>query len=175
MNLTKGIMESIKERKTINTSNKLGFSKSQTTVLVEPMNALLANYVVHYHKLRNYHWNVVGPDFFDLHNEFEVLYNEAKSNIDDIAEQIRVFGRTPLSTMADFLATSEIRETGTDLKYDEMVGEVLKDMRTLIDLMYHVLDNAIEIGDSGTEDMMKKFIKGLEKHHWMLNSFSIQA
>ena len=151
----------------------LGYTKMETAELVDTMNKLLANYSVHYQKLRNYHWNVKGPDFFDLHQQFELQYNEAKESIDDIAERIRVFGQTPLSTMKDYLQVSEIEETGTQLTSHEMVNEILNDYRTLLEYMFSVVDKSIEVGDSGTEDMIKGFIKSVEKHHWMLTSFSI--
>jgi starvation-inducible DNA-binding protein len=45
------------------TYKKLGFEKEETEEIVEALNLLLANYHVHYQKLRNFHWNVEGPDF----------------------------------------------------------------------------------------------------------------
>jgi len=150
----------------------LGYSKMETAEVVEALNNLLANYEVHYQKLRNYHWNVKGPDFFDLHEQFENQYNESKVNIDDIAERIRVFGKTPLSTFKDYLDIAEIKETGTQLNSREMVHEILQDYRTLLEFMFTAVERAIEVGDSGTEDMIKGFIKKIEKHHWMLSSFA---
>src|SRR5918993_5845776 len=78
---------------------KLGWTAKETGKISSALNSLLANYSVHYQKLRNYHWNVKGSDFFDLHEQFEIQYNEALQSIDEIAERIRVFGKTPLSTM----------------------------------------------------------------------------
>lgn len=150
---------------------KLGWTTEETERIAIVLNELLANYSVHYQKLRNYHWNVKGSDFFDLHDQFEQQYNEARENIDAIAERIRVFSKTPLSTMKDYLEISEIKETGTDLKSDIMVREVLSDYRILLNSMGTVVEVAIDQGDSGTEEMIKKFINGIEKHHWMLSAF----
>lgn len=150
---------------------KLGFSKLETAEIVQNLNLLLANYHVHYQKLRNYHWNVKGPDFFDIHEQFEVAYNEAIKNIDDIAERIRVFGQTPMSTLKEYLETSEIKETAPNLTSNEMVKEILNDFEILLSFMAEVVDAAIDIGDVGTEDMVKEFMKGIEKTHWMLTAF----
>jgi starvation-inducible DNA-binding protein len=150
---------------------KLGWTTEETEKIVQVLNALLANYSVHYQKLRNYHWNVKGSDFFDLHEQFEVQYNEARDNIDEIAERIRVFSKTPLSTMKDYLDQSEIKETGTDLPSYLMVREILSDYRILLEYMFSVVDAAVDQGDSGTEEMVKKFIHAVEKHHWMMTSF----
>ena len=151
---------------------KLGYSEEETDNIVDSLNLLLANYSVHYQKLRNFHWNVKGADFFDIHENFELQYNEAIVAIDDIAERIRVFGSTPLSTMREYLDQSDIAEASTDLSALEMVSEVLRDYEILLEKMFEVLDIAIENGDSGTEDMVKGFIKSIEKHHWMWTSFS---
>jgi starvation-inducible DNA-binding protein len=150
---------------------KLGWSTEETETISKALNQLLANYSVHYQKLRNYHWNVKGSDFFDLHERFEQQYNEARENIDEIAERIRVFGKIPLSTMREYLETAEIKETGSDLPSDLMVREVLSDFRILLEYMFTVVDVAADQGDSGTEEMVKGFIHDIEKHHWMLTAF----
>ncbi|MEO9965425.1 MAG: DNA starvation/stationary phase protection protein [Reichenbachiella sp.] len=151
---------------------KLGYTKLETAEIVEGLNRLLANYSVHYQKLRNFHWNVRGGDFFEIHERFEDQYNFAKKAIDEIAERIRVFGQTPLSTMRDYLETSEIKESGTDLTAMEMVQEILKDYEILLEFMFNSIEEAIDKGDSGTEDLIKGFVKQIEKNHWMLTAFS---
>jgi starvation-inducible DNA-binding protein len=150
---------------------KLGWSTEEIDNITLVLNELLANYSVHYQKLRNYHWNVKGSDFFDLHEKFEQQYNEARENIDEIAERIRVFGKTPFSTMQEYLNTSEIKETGSDLPSDFMVREVLSDFRVLLEYMFAVIEVAQEQSDSGTEEMIKTFIHDIEKHHWMMTAF----
>lgn len=153
---------------------KLGYSKDETKSVVDALNALLANYHVHYQKLRNYHWNVQGADFFDIHEQFEERYDQAKLNIDDIAERIRVFGHRPTSTLAEYLDQSEIKETPTDKKMTgmEMVREILNDFEILLSYMVDAADAAIEVGDIATEDMIKDFVMDLEKKHWMFSAFS---
>jgi starvation-inducible DNA-binding protein len=150
---------------------KLGWTTEETERISIVLNELLANYSVHYQKLRNYHWNVKGSDFFDLHEQFEQQYNEAHDNIDAIAERIRIFGKTPLSTMKDYLEISEIKETSAELKSDVMVREVLSDYRILLQYMFSVVEVAVDQNDSGSEEMIKKFINSIEKHHWMLSAF----
>lgn len=150
---------------------KLGYNKEESEHIVNSLNQLLANYHVHYQKLRNFHWNVTGGDFFDLHKKFEELYNEAFANIDLTAERIRVFGMTPLSLMKDYLEHSHIKEVGTDLDSKAMVTEIIKDFEILVDNMNECAENVAELGDTATEDMLISFIKTIESNHWMLSSF----
>jgi starvation-inducible DNA-binding protein len=154
------------------TYKKLGFDSEEAKDVVENMNKLLANLHVHYQKLRNYHWNVVGPDFFDVHETFEEEYNEVKLEIDEIAERIRVFGKTPYSTLSKYLEVSEIKETGSDLSSDEMVKEILKDFEVLLSFMVDSIEAAKIIGDISSEDLITGFMKRREKKHWMLTAFS---
>lgn len=151
---------------------KIGFVKMEVDLMVEALNVLLANYQVHYQKLRNYHWNVVGSDFFDIHEQFEIQYNEARENIDEIAERIRVFGRRPMSTLQGYLDFSDIKETLTELSSQDMVNDILNDYQILLEKMVAVVDVAIDNGDLGTEDIIKTYIKSLEKYHWMMTAFN---
>ncbi len=132
---------------------KLGFSALDTIEITQGLNQLLANYHVHYQKLRNFHWNVKGNDFFKLHEKFEELYDEARLRIDEIAERIRVFGQTPMSTMGEYIENAEIKEIRKELVAREMVVEVLFDIRILLSDMHSVVKTAQENEDTGTEDI----------------------
>ncbi|MGY6558001.1 MAG: Dps family protein [Nitritalea sp.] len=150
---------------------KLGYNREETDKIVASLNQLLANYHVHYQKLRNFHWNVTGGDFFELHEKFEELYDEAMENIDLVAERVRVFGMTPLSLMRDYLEVADIKEVGTDLHPHDMVREVLRDFEVLAENMNDAAENVAELGDKATEDMLVAFIKSIELKHWMFTSF----
>jgi starvation-inducible DNA-binding protein len=150
---------------------KLGWTTEEIDKITHALNSVLANYSVHFQKLRNFHWNVKGSDFFDLHLEFEEQYKEAFENIDQIAERIRVFGETPLSTMREYLQDSEIKEASTELTSDLMIRELLNDYRVLLQYMAAVVEIAGEQYDAGTENMVKGFIKKIEKRHWMFTAF----
>ncbi len=106
-----------------------------------------------------------------MHEQFELQYTEALENIDAIAERIRVFGKTPFSTLKDYLDNAVIKETGSDLSSDIMVREILSDYTLLLESMSKVVEVAVEMSDSGTEEMVKVFVNSIEKHHWMLSAF----
>jgi starvation-inducible DNA-binding protein len=150
---------------------KLGWTAVETEEITKSLNELLANYTVHYQKLRNYHWNVKGSDFFDLHEQFELQYTEAVQNIDDIAERIRIFGKAPVSTLQEYLDISQVKETTSPLSSELMVREILSDYTILLKHMGLVVEVAVEHEDSGTEELVKRFINSIEKHHWMLSAF----
>jgi starvation-inducible DNA-binding protein len=167
--LEKTKTKEVKEKKAY---RKMGFSSDETDGVVKALNLLLANYQVHYQKLRDFHWNVKGPDFFDLHDQFEIEYNAVKLNIDEIAERIRVFGKTPTSTLTEYLKHSNIEEVERGYKANQMVAEVLKDFETLVSFMFETIEAANEVGDTSTADLITKMMKRMEKRHWMFTAFS---
>ena len=158
----------LKEMKTF---RKLGFSHLETAEVVTRLNVLLANYHLHYQKLRNFHWNVEGPDFFELHEKFEEEYAKVQKQIDLIAERIRVFGKKPLSNLSDYLKVAEIDEAETNVLPFEMVKQILNDFEIIISFLVSANEAASEVGDLGTVDMITTFIQDLEKSHWMFSAW----
>ncbi|MGB5693246.1 MAG: DNA starvation/stationary phase protection protein [Flavobacteriaceae bacterium] len=150
---------------------KLGFTYLDSAEIAVALKKVMANFQVHYFKLRNFHWNVEGPDFFELHEEFEKDYNKSKEYIDDIAERIRVFGIKPNLNMEDILSLSEVKEVKKDFTAMDMVREVLKDYEVIHESMLNALNAALETGDSATELLINKLISDLEKRNWMYTSW----
>lgn len=149
---------------------KLGFSEEEATEIVEALNLLLANYAISYQKMRNFHWNVTGGDFFEVHEKLEEEYNAASEAIDSVAERIRIMGFRPFSNYSEFLKHAEIEEPADGLSGEEMMQEVINDIEMLLSFMVDTADLAVSHGDLGTETMMRSMIVELEKKHWMYTS-----
>lgn len=150
--------------------NYLGFEPKTIKKTASQLNKLLANYQIYYQNLRNYHWNISGPHFFDLHVKFEELYNEAKLNIDEVAERILTLRQKPMSTLAEYLKHSDIKELSTEVPR-EMVESILSDHRKLIANMREVIQTASDAGDEGTIDLVGGFLGSVEKKSWMLDAW----
>jgi len=150
--------------------NYLGFKPEKIENTAEELNQLLANYQVYYQNLRNYHWNISGEHFFDLHEEFETLYNEAKINIDEIAERILTLRMKPVSTLAEYLEMADVKEYSTEDSVD-MVRSILSDHKKLIANMRKLLEVASDANDEGTIDMIAGFLGSVEKNSWMLDAW----
>ena len=150
--------------------NYLGIKQVSVIDTVEHLNNLLSSYQVYYQNLRNYHWNISGKHFFDLHEKFEDLYNDAKLNIDEIAERILTLRLKPVSTLSTYLERSEIKEFVTS-DANEMVKAILENHRILIEHMRKVILLASENGDEGTIDMISGFLSNIEKKSWMLDAW----
>ena len=151
--------------------NYLGLDEDRVNATVKELNVLLASYHVYYQNLRNFHWNVTGTNFFELHGKFEELYNDARVKIDEIAERILTLRRKPLSELSDYLEVSMVKEAGMSKRDREMVYALLDNHKNLIVCLRKTIKTADRAGDEGTIDMAGGFLKDLEKMSWMLDAW----
>jgi starvation-inducible DNA-binding protein len=149
----------------------LNLDTSKTKNTVKELNVLLADYHLYYQKLRNFHWNIIGQNFFDLHEQFEDMYNDAKVKIDEIAERILTLRFQPESNFTDYLNQSNLKESSSDVDDYEMVSTLLNDHGKIISQMRKVVDVADKNEDEGTIDLIGAYIRELEKTSWMLDAW----
>ena len=152
--------------------NYIGISKSKTEEVAQQLNNLLASYSVYYQNLRAFHWHVKGNNFFELHEKFEELYNDAKEKIDELAERILTVGHLPYSHMSEFIQNSSIQEASYRENDSVLVSTVLQNQQEIINQMRIVISTASEIDDEVTVDMITGMMSDTEKRTWMLASWS---
>lgn len=155
--------------------NYLGIDKETAMPVVSQLNKLLSNYHIYYQNLRNFHWNIEGHNFFELHRQFEELYNDARLKIDEIAERILTLRARPLSRMTDYLTIAEIPEATLVEKDVDMVLVILANHKVLIESMREVIEGAGNINDEGTADLITGFMGEMEKRSWMLDAWATRA
>jgi len=154
-------------------AKEISLNEKEVKPVVDLLNDYLANYHIHYQKLRGCHWNIKGQNFFTLHIKFEELYTNAQLTIDEIAERVLTLGKPPHSRFADYIKESQIKEVDTiGMKDMDMVDEILADMATLIDIERQLLEETANAGDDGSNDMVNRFMQFKEKNTWMLRSFA---
>ena len=152
--------------------NYLNIKEENLLPVVIELNTLLADYHLYYQKLRNFHWNILGRNFFDLHNQFEEMYTDARIKIDEIAERILTLRYHPMSNLSAYLKTARIKESSGKLQDREMVDEILQAHNILLKQMSEVMAKAEAIKDEGTIDLIGAYIREMEKTSWMLNAWN---
>lgn len=155
--------------------NYLGLDDKKTAKTVEELNILLADYHLYYQKLRNFHWNVIGKNFFDLHEKFEELYDDAKLKVDEIAERILTLRYQPVSNLSDYLKSSSVKESKSDLSDSQMIKTLLEDHGIILKQLRKVTEVAGKGGDEGTIDLIGAYIRELEKTSWMLDAWKMKT
>lgn len=153
-------------------AEQIGLVDTEVRPIVDELNDYLANYHIHYQKLRGAHWNVKGKSFFTLHVKFEELYTNAIATIDELAERILTLGKAPLSTYQDYIETATLKEINTIGVEDvQLVEAILEDFTALIEMERKLMESTAAHGDDGTNDMINRFMQFKEKNTWMLRAF----
>ena len=139
--------------------------------VAEELQTLLADFQVFYTNMRGFHWNVKGRGFYQLHELFEKMYDDAAEKIDEIAERILMLGEVPAHNFTYYLKASQIKESGVVSDPDEIVKLILESLKILISQERKVLDLAAEGSDEVTVAMISDFLTEQEKSVWMLTSY----
>ena len=151
--------------------NYLGISNEDRNRTAKALNSLLANYHIYYQNLRAFHWHVSGENFFDLHEHFEALYNDARQKIDEIAERVLTLGYTPAHSFSEYLKKSKIKEAINISGGNEAVRDILNAFAILLPIEREILALSAETDDEGTNALMSDYIREQEKLVWMYSAF----
>lgn len=143
--------------------------------LVQFSNQLLSNFFVMTVKLRRYHWFVKGKHFFQLHEQFEKMYNYFDEQIDELAERILAVDGRPLATMIKFLKEATIEEATADDLTEEITDQLIADLTQICDEIKSTgFKRASEVDDEPTTDLFISIQTQLETYIWMFNAFKEQ-
>lgn len=151
----------------------IGISPADRKKIAEGLSRFLADSYTLYLKTHNFHWNVTGPMFNSLHVMFETQYNEQWTALDEIAERIRALGFNAPGSYAEFVRLSSIPEEPglTDAAdWREMVRQLVVGNEAVCRTARKVLDQAGEVDDAPTEDLLTQRLQTHEKYAWMLRS-----
>lgn len=141
------------------------------TDIIDCLRQLEADYSVFYRKLRAFHWNVNGPQFFTLHIKFEELYNAFALKVDGLAERALTLGGAPIPTYAAVLEATRLTEQSEMPVAMEMVELLYADLKKLNKWTRDAIGQAGEANDIATSSMLEDFAVEGEKEAWMLRSF----
>jgi starvation-inducible DNA-binding protein len=151
----------------------IDLSDEQREGVVKILNLLLSDEYLLYTKTRNYHWNVVGPQFHDLHKFFEEQYTELNEVVDDVAERARSLDGSALGTLTEFTQRTRLKEhPGQYPGAREMIANLLADHEATIRQLRVDLETCAErYRDLGTNDFLTGLMEKHEKMAWMLRAF----
>ena len=154
----------------------IDLSEEQRTGVVKILNTVLSDEYLLYTKTRNYHWNVTGPQFHDLHKFFEEQYTELSEIVDQVAERGRSLDGWAFGTMSEFSQHARLKEhPGHYPRAREMIANLLDDHEAVIRQLRSDLETcANKYHDMGTNDFLTGLMEQHEKMAWMLRAFLSQ-
>jgi len=150
----------------------IGIDANRRERIADGLATLLADSYTLYLKAHNYHWNVTGPRFRELHAAFEEQYTELALAVDAIAERIRALGAPAPGTYRDFGARTSIREADGVPSAEVMIRDLLAGHETVVRTARSVLSVAQEAADESSVNLLTDRMAVHEKTAWMLRSMT---
>lgn len=148
----------------------IGINSKQREQIAQGLKVLLADSYTLYLQTHNFHWNVTGPQFRELHLMFEEQYTELATAVDLIAERIRTLGVHAPGTYKDFAALSNIKEIDGVPTATDMLTILTKGHEQIVKTCREVLKPAQKAADESTTSLVSDRMRLHEKTAWMLRS-----
>lgn len=152
------------------TSINIGITEANRTDIAGGLKNLLADSYTLYLQTHNFHWNVTGPQFRELHLMFEEHYTELAVAVDDIAERIRTLGVAAPGTYKAFAELSAIKEVDHIPAAGEMVDILTQGHEQVVRTARQVLKIAQNADDESTAALVSDRMRLHEKTAWMLRA-----
>ncbi|MEI7613936.1 MAG: Dps family protein [Betaproteobacteria bacterium] len=157
-------------KKTKANSINIGINDADRQKIAHGLSALLADSYTLYLMTHNFHWNVTGPKFNDLHNMFMGQYTEQWNALDIIAERIRALGHPAPGTYKEFVKLASIKEVDGVPKALEMVRHLVAAQEATARTARKLFALVNEANDQPTADLLTQRLEIHEKTAWMLRS-----
>jgi starvation-inducible DNA-binding protein len=151
-------------------SNQIGLNADYAKKMNDKLNGYLSNVQISYMNVRGFHWNIVGKQFYQLHEKFEEVYNGLNDMADEIAERILMLGGTPVHAFSKYIQMATLKEKENVSSADATVKELINDTMELLKNEREIVELASENGDEGTLGLISGYIEQHEKMLWMLNA-----
>lgn len=159
-------MEKLKLHKT-----RIDLDAETREQLVTLLNQQLADTFDLYSQTKQAHWNVKGPQFFQLHELFDKLAADLLPNIDDMAERATTLGGTALGTAKMAAKASRLEEyPATVTGGTECLETLIDRYATLAASTREAIETSAKLGDADTSDLFTGISRGLDKSLWFLEA-----
>lgn len=150
----------------------LGITPANAQAVANKLQQLLADEQILYAKTRNYHWNVEGPNFMEMHKFYEGIYGDLELVIDEVAERIRKIGHYAQGRLQDFLKQAHLLEGEYTNDQNEQLKNLLEDHQTVIrNLRGYITEFEDKHKDVGSADFVTGLLQKHEQWAWFIRSY----
>jgi starvation-inducible DNA-binding protein len=150
----------------------IGIPENHLQVIALELNKVLADEFILYAKTRNYHWNVEGSNFMEMHKFYESQFEQLDEIIDNVAERIRPLGHYAEARLKDYIKLSHLEEQEYTNKQSEQLQNLLEDHETIIQNLRKLITLfADKHKDLGSSDFVTGLMEQHEKMAWFIRSY----
>ena len=140
-------------------------------MLADNLKTLLASNFAYYLKAHGFHWNVEGPDFGELHDFFQGIYEDAYSALDPTAEYIRYLGEYAPGSLERFSELTQISGQTKIPRARLMLEELYANNDQMIDILNACFSSANEENEQGIANFIAERLSAHGKYRWQLLSY----
>lgn len=123
-----------------------------------------------YLKASNYHWNVEGMFFTQLHELFGKIYEDVQENIDTFAEHIRTLDSYAPATFSRLIELSVVKDDSKLPAAPGMVENLLAENEKVIQTLNDAFNQLNAANMQGFANFIAERLDAHAKHGWMLRS-----
>ena len=127
------------------------------------------------HATHQSHWNVVGPNFYALHDMLGEIYARVESLIDVVAERKRALGAAADARPVAVAQNANLPAMPDGLLDDFAVPALLSERYATVSQRVEARIQATSDTDPSTQDVLIDVSRELEKDLWMLRALQIPA
>ena len=139
-------------------------------ILTNLLKKYLAENFALYLKTLNFHWNVEGVRFIQLHSFFQDIYEDLENATDVIAEHIRSLDAYVPGSFSRYAELSEIEDETAILTAEDMIKKIQEDNLIILKTLDVAFKLAEKENKQGLIDFLGSRIAQHDKWNWMLKS-----
>jgi starvation-inducible DNA-binding protein len=141
-----------------------------SAALVDHLQRVLVDLIELHLQGKQAHWNVVGPNFRDLHLQLDEIVDVARQASDTIAERMRAVRGTPDGGSDTVAATTSLPAFPSgEQDTADVVRAVTARLYAAAATLRTVHDD-VDAEDPTSADLLHAILEDLEKQAWMLSA-----
>ena len=153
--------------KTRTFTTSIGLPAGVRGEMIDLLNARLADTLDLYSQTKQAHWNVKGPEFYQLHLLFDEHAGHADGWTDLIAERVAILGGYANGTVRMAASNSSLDEFPADITESmEYVEAVAARWATYANAIREAIDEADKAGDATTADLLTEISRQADMDLW---------
>ncbi len=139
--------------------------------VIKVLNQQLADSADLLSQVKQAHWNVKGPDFWQLHKLFDEVAERAEEWVDELAERVTALGGYATGTVRMAAASSTLPEFPTEIT-DSMayVRAVSERVAAFTNAAREASDATDKLGDANTSDLFTEISRCADKYLYFLEA-----
>lgn len=139
--------------------------------MVELLNEQLADTFDLFSQTKQAHWNVKGPQFYQLHELYDELAAQLLAHVDLIAERATALGGTALGTARMAASSTRLDDfSAAPVGSMDSVRMLVERYSAVAQSTREAIDQADEAGDIDTSDLFTEVSRDLDKSLWFLEA-----